>query len=151
MRCAQVHDVSGSILRLTNHQVQKGEGSEIDPRQIAEIDSLPEEIRLEVRKDNFVRAAHLAVQSGLAREVIRRLQCSALRQFIEVLHNFEGAKQLIASYDLSADEIREVLQIVMNSEQARTEVVTWFDKKGRTVTTTLAERILRDPMFRKYL
>jgi hypothetical protein len=115
-------------------------------------DDLPEEIRLETRNGNFVRAAHLAVQAGVARERVRELQCNAVRQFIEELHNFEGAKKLISEYDLSFEEMRTILQNVLESPRTRTEQRTCFDtKKGRMTAMTLGQRIKADPVFRKYV
>jgi hypothetical protein len=115
-------------------------------------EDLPEEIRLETRNGNFVRAAHLAVQYGVARDRVRELQCKAVRQFIEELHNFEGAKKLISEYDLSLEEVRTILQNVLESPRTHTEQRTCFDsKKGRMIAKTLAQRIREDPMFRNYL
>lgn len=77
-------------------------------------DGLPEAVRLELQKENFVRAAHLAFQQGVPREDIRELQRNAVRQFVEDLHNFEGAKELIRMYDLSREEVRAVLRKVLD-------------------------------------
>lgn len=115
-------------------------------------DDLPEQVRLELRNGNFVRAAHLAVQNGVAREKVRELQCRAVRQFIEELHNFEGAKKLISEYDLSFEEMRTILQNILESPRTHTERRTCFDrKKGRMTAMTLAQRMHGDPMLRRYL
>jgi hypothetical protein len=117
-----------------------------------EADELPEEIRLETRNGNFVRAAHLAAQTGVARERVRELQCKAVRQFIEELQNFEGAKKLISEYGLSLEEVRSILQSVLESPRTHTERRTCFEgKKGRMTAMTLAQRIKADPVFRKHL
>jgi len=117
-----------------------------------ETDGLPEAVRLELQKGNFVRAARLAVQQGVPRENIRELQRNAVRQFIEELHNFEGAKKLISEYDLSFEEMRTLLQNVFESPRAHAEQRTCFDnKKGRMTAMTLAQRIKGDPVFRKYV
>ena len=55
-------------------------------------DGLREEVRLELLKGNLVRAAYLAIENGVPRERVRELQSNAIRQFIEQLRNFEGAK-----------------------------------------------------------
>lgn len=59
-------------------------------------DNLPKEVTLELRKGNLVRAAHLAIEKAVLRDKVRELQLDAIRQFIEQLHNFEGAKELVS-------------------------------------------------------
>ena len=39
---------------------------------VIEKEGLPEEVRLEVSKGNFVRAAHLAIQKGVSRDKTRK-------------------------------------------------------------------------------
>ena len=115
-------------------------------------DALPEEVTLELRKGNLVRAAHVAIEKAVAREKVRELQLDAIRQFIEQLHNFEGAKELVSSYGLSNDEVRTILQQILQNPRSHTESITWFNgKKGRMVATTLAQRIQTDGTFGKYL
>jgi hypothetical protein len=119
---------------------------------VIEKEGLPEEVRFEVSKGNLVRAAHLAIQKGVSRDKTRKLQCDAVRHFIEVLHNFEGAKELVSAYDLNSEEVRTILHSVMENPRADTQSVTCFSqKRGRMVAMTLAQRIQGDPMFRKYL
>ena len=133
-------------------RVQTAWGSKCESRKHVQEDALPEEVEFEARRENFVRAAHLAVQNGVPREVIRQLQCKAVQQFIGVLHNFEGAKELISGYDLSFEELRTILRNVLDDPKSRTERLTCFNsKKGKMVAMTLAQRIVDDPMFRKYL
>jgi hypothetical protein len=115
-------------------------------------DNLPEEVTLEVRKGNLVRAAHLAIEKAVPREKIRELQLDAIRQFIEQLHNFEGARELVSVYSLSHDEVRTILLKILENSRSHTESITWFNrKKGRMVATTLAQRIQTDGTFGKYL
>jgi hypothetical protein len=103
------------------------------------IDSLPEEVKLELRNGNFVRAAYLAMQRGLPREKTRELQRNAVRHFIEVLHNFEGAKELLSAYDLNSEEVRTILHSVMENPGADTQSVTCFSqKRGRMVAQATA-------------
>jgi hypothetical protein len=121
------------------------------PALIHTEDNLPEEVTLELRKGNLVRAADLAIEKAVPREKVRELQLSASRQFIEQLHNFEGAKELVSSYDLNDDEVRTILQKILENPWSHTESITWFNrKKGRMISATLAQRIQTDPTFAKY-
>jgi hypothetical protein len=102
-------------------------------------DGLPEDVRLELGKGNLVRAAHLALQQAVPRERVRELQSNAVRQFIELWHNFEGAKQLISSYGLNDDEVRTIVRQILENPRSHTESMTWFNrKKGRMVASTFA-------------
>jgi hypothetical protein len=112
-------------------------------------DGLPEEVKLELRRGNLVRAAHVAMENGAPREKVRELQSNAIRQFIEQLHNFEGAKELVSSYGLNDDEVRMILQKIMQNPRSHTESTTWFNRKnGKMVASTLAQRIQTDQTFR---
>jgi hypothetical protein len=78
------------------------------------------------------------------------LQLRAIRQFIERLHNFEGAKELVSSYGLNDDEVRTILQKIPENPRTHTDSMTWFNrKKGRMISVTLAQRIRTDPTFAK--
>lgn len=115
-------------------------------------DNLPGEVTLELRKGNFVRAAHLAIEKAIPREKVRELQLDAIQQFIEQLHNFEGVKELVSGYSLSDDEVRTILLKILENPKSHTESITWFNrKKGRMVATTLAQRIQTDGTFGEYL
>jgi hypothetical protein len=130
-------------VKMANDLIQTMEGPEIEPGKASQEISSLEEVWLEVQKGNFVRAAHLAVKGGLPGKLIRQLQCSAVRHFIEVLHNFEGAKKLMVNYTLNDDEICEIIRGVLNGERARAESVTWLNTKGRSVAgTPLTEFLL---------
>ena len=112
-------------------------------------DGLPEDVRLELLKGNLVRAVHVAMDSGVRREKVRELQSNAIWQFIEQLHNFEGAKELISSYGLNDDEVRTILRQILENPKSHKESTTWFNRKnGRMVASTLAQRIQTDPTFR---
>lgn len=115
-------------------------------------DNLPGEVTLELRKGNLVRAACLAIEKAVPREKVRALQLDAVRQFIEQLHNFEGAKELVSGCNLSNDEVRAILLKILENPRSHTESITWFNrKKRRIVATTLAQRIQTDGTFGKYL
>ena len=113
---------------------------------------LPEPVRREIKNGNFVRAVQLAVENNLRSDRVRELEHEAVRQFIEIWHNFEGAKVLIAKYDLGAEEVRTILKSVLDSSRAQNVVRNCFNaKSGRMAAMTLAQRILRDPVLRKYV
>lgn len=115
-------------------------------------DNLPEEVTLELRKGNLVRAVRLAIEKAVPREKVRELQLDAIRKFIEQLHNFEGAKELVSGYGLNHDEVRTMLMKILENPRSHTESITWFNrKKGRMVATTLAQRIQTDGTFGEYL
>lgn len=117
-----------------------------------ETDGLPEEVAIEIKNRNFVRAALVAMQKGVSHSVVHELERNAVRHFIEDLHNFEGAKKLISDYDLSFEEVRMIIRDVLDRTKSRTELWTFIHPgKGKMVAMTLTERILKDPLFRKYL
>ncbi len=64
-------------------------------------DGLPAEVSLEVQRGNLVRAARFTIEKGISRERAHGLQSSAIRQFIEQLHNLEGTEELVSSDDLN--------------------------------------------------
>src|SRR5271157_2203958 len=93
-------------------------------------DDLPEEVRAEIKNQNFVRAAYLASDRAVSPERTRELQCMAVRNFIEILHNFPGAKKLIEQYELTADEIREIMKDVLENPTSEKELVSCINVKS---------------------
>ena len=113
---------------------------------------LPEEVQREISKGNFVRAAHIATENGVARDNFRELQSNSIRQFIEQWRSLAGAGELVQSYHLDDEEVRAILRKILENPRSHTEKVTWFNQKnGRMVATTLALRIQKDAFFGKYL
>lgn len=150
-KCATYSPVTEGRSRDRPGEACRPTHCEREPAEVQAHD-LPDEVSLEISKGNFVRAVHLAIEKGVPRDSIRNLQSNAVRQFIEVLHKFEGAKGLISTYDLSSQEVRTILQNILHSPRARSQSLTWFNhKKGKIVATTLAQRIEADPTLRKYL
>jgi trypsin-like peptidase len=94
-------------------------------------DDLPEEVTLEIHKGDLVRAVDLAIEKAVPREKVRELQLRAIRQFIEQ-HNFEGAKELVSSYGLNDDEVRTILQKILENPRSHTDSMTWFNRKKGT-------------------
>jgi hypothetical protein len=92
-------------------------------------DDLPEEVTLEIHKGDLVRAVDVAIEKAVPREKVRELQLRAIRQFIEQLHNFEGAKELVSSYGLNDDEVRTILQKILENPRSHTDSMTWFNRK----------------------
>lgn len=69
-----------------------------------------DEVRAEIEREQFVRAATLAASLGLAEEEIRDLRLKALWQMSAVYRNAPGTKILAQEYGLSKTELREFLE-----------------------------------------
>ena len=69
-----------------------------------------EELRAEIERGHFARAALLAASMGIGEEELRDLRLKALWQMSAVNRNGAGTKQLAQAYGFSKKELREVLR-----------------------------------------
>ncbi len=69
-----------------------------------------DELRTEIERGNFERAALLAVSLGLPEEEIQKLRLKALWQMSAVYRNAPGTKRLAQRYGVSKEELREFLE-----------------------------------------
>jgi hypothetical protein len=69
-----------------------------------------DELRVEIEREQFVRAATLAASCGISEEEIQDLRLKALWQMSAVYRNAPGTKSLAQQYGLSKQELRELLE-----------------------------------------
>jgi len=69
-----------------------------------------DELRVEIGREQFVRAAALAASCGISEEEIRALRLKALWQMSAAYRNAAGTKSLAQQYGLSKQELREFLE-----------------------------------------
>jgi hypothetical protein len=69
-----------------------------------------EELRAEIERGNFQRAALLATSLGVREEEIEELRVKALWQNSAVYRNALGTKRLAEDYGVSKQELREFLE-----------------------------------------
>jgi hypothetical protein len=68
-----------------------------------------EELRAEIERGRFVRAARAAESIGLPREEVQDIQTKALWEMAAVNRNAPGTKRLAQEYGLSKKELKELL------------------------------------------
>lgn len=103
---------------------------------------LRQELDHVLAKRNFVRAIRLAQELDLPEERIRDLQRAAFRQFVMEYQNFEGARQLIAAYDITAAELKELAaEAEQKPELQSRSTLSW--QFGQTAYLSIAEQIRR--------
>lgn len=69
-----------------------------------------DELRTEIERGNFERAALLAVSLGLPEEEIQKLRLKALWQMSAEYRNAPGTKRLAQHYGVSKEALREFLE-----------------------------------------
>ena len=69
-----------------------------------------DELRAEIERGHFVRAALLAESLGLSEEEIQDYRCRALWQMSAVNRNAPGTKILAQQYGFSKNQVREILE-----------------------------------------
>ena len=69
-----------------------------------------DELRAEVERGHFSRAAFLATSLGLPEDEIKDLQLKALWQMSAVYRNAPGTKRLAKNYGISKNEVSRFLQ-----------------------------------------
>lgn len=69
-----------------------------------------DELRAEVDRGHFARAAFLAKSLGLPEEEVHDFELKALWQMSAVYRNAPGTKRLAKNYGLSKNEVHEFLQ-----------------------------------------
>jgi len=97
------------------------------------------EYERELERSNFVRAAHLAKQLGLAEKTIKEHQLAALTQFLIEYQNFEGAEKLIAEYKLTAQEFDILIKELLKRPELKSRKLFGLEPSwlARTITATL--------------
>lgn len=78
-----------------------------------------DELRTEIGRENFGRAALLASSLGVSEEEVRKLRLKALWQMSAVYRNAPGTKRLAQDYGFSKKELREFLE--KHAEEKRRE------------------------------
>lgn len=78
-----------------------------------------DELRTEIERENFERAALVASSPGVSEEEIQKLRLKALWQMPAVYRNAPGAKRLAQDYGFSKKEVREFLE--KHAEEKRRE------------------------------
>jgi hypothetical protein len=73
-------------------------------------DSLPDEVKEEVGRRNYSRAARLAASLGVAEQELKDLRLKALWQMSAVSRNLPGTKILAQQYGYSKAEVGELLR-----------------------------------------
>jgi hypothetical protein len=69
-----------------------------------------DELRAEIERSHFVRAALLAGSLGLSEEEVRDLRIKALWQVSAISRNGSATKSLAQQYGLSKSEVRRILE-----------------------------------------
>ena len=69
-----------------------------------------DELRVQIEREQFVRAATLAASCGIPEEEVRDLRLKALWQMCAEYRNAPGAKSLAQEYGLSKQEVGEFLK-----------------------------------------
>ena len=70
----------------------------------------PDELKTEINRGNFTRAAFLAKSQGLSEKEVVRLRYKALWLMAAVHRNAPGTKKLAREYGLSKNELKEFLE-----------------------------------------
>ncbi|MFB0522091.1 MAG: hypothetical protein ACETWD_11785 [Desulfatiglandales bacterium] len=78
-----------------------------------------DELRTEIGRENFGRAALVAGSLGVSEEEIRKPRLKALWQMSAVYRNAPGTKRLAQDYGFSKKELREFLE--KHAEEKRRE------------------------------
>ena len=69
-----------------------------------------QELREEIERGHFVRAAQVAESMGLPREEVQDIRTRALWEMAAVNRNAQGTKRLAQEYELSKKELKELLE-----------------------------------------
>jgi hypothetical protein len=75
-----------------------------------EINSKQEELKTEIERKNYIRAAHLAASLNLNNDEIESLRYQALYQMAETHRNAHGTKILAQKYGYSQKEVKQILK-----------------------------------------
>jgi hypothetical protein len=75
-----------------------------------ERNSRQEELKIEIERKNYSRAAHLAASLKVNNEEIENLRYQALCQMAETHRNAHGTKILAQKYGYSKKEVRQILE-----------------------------------------
>jgi hypothetical protein len=78
-----------------------------------------DELRTEIERENFERAALVAGSPGVSEEEIQKLRLKALWQMSAVYRNAPGTKRFAQDYGFSKKEVREFLE--KHAEEKRRE------------------------------
>ncbi len=73
-----------------------------------------EAFKLEIERNNFVRAAHLASSLNLGEDKLRELRSKALWQMAAMNRNAVGTKILAKQYGYSKEEVKQILEIYLD-------------------------------------
>jgi hypothetical protein len=69
-----------------------------------------EELKAEIDRGEFARAALMAESLGLDEKEVQQLRLNALWQMSAVYRNAPGTKRLAEQYGLSKNEVRQILE-----------------------------------------
>jgi hypothetical protein len=83
--------------------------------------SLPDQLKEEIARKQYTRAALLAASLGLPEEEVKGLRLKALWQMSAVSRNFPGTKILAQQYGYSKGEVAELLTKRAAEEKERGE------------------------------
>lgn len=68
------------------------------------------ELRAEIERGHYARAARVGTSLGLPLEEIHELRCEALWQISAVYRNTPGTKILAREYEFSKEEVKQILE-----------------------------------------
>jgi len=69
-----------------------------------------DELRVEIEREHFVRAALLAASLGIGEEEIQDIRLKALRQISAEYRNAPGTKSLAQQYGFSKQKVKNLLE-----------------------------------------
>lgn len=75
------------------------------------------DLRFEIVRKNFVRAAQIATLLGLSADKIRDLQLEAIWQMAAINRNASGVKHLTREYGFKKNDLKKNLKDRMNEEK----------------------------------
>ena len=75
------------------------------------------DLRFEIGRKNFVRAAQIATLLGLSVDKIRDLQLEAIWQMAAINRNASGFKHLTREYGIKKDDLKKYLKDRANEEK----------------------------------
>ena len=76
-----------------------------------------EDLRKEIAKGNFVRAAMLAAESDISSREVRQIRESALWQMAAINRNAPGTKKLAKQYWFSKEDVKIMLETMANQQK----------------------------------
>jgi hypothetical protein len=67
-------------------------------------------LKIEIERENFVRAVLVAEQMGLPEEEIRSIRCKALGQMSAIYRNIHGTKYIARQYGYTMEDVKQILE-----------------------------------------